>query len=111
MNIRLPVPPSTNNLFVNVRRGGRILSPAYRAWRAHAGQILNLARIQPFGTAPVQIGLMVPRKPTSRDIDNFAKGPLDLLVAHKIIADDRQVERLTIARHDDPDILITVMPA
>jgi Holliday junction resolvase RusA-like endonuclease len=110
MNIRLPAPPSTNNLFINVRSGGRILSPAYRSWRTHAGHLLNLARVQPFGVAPVQIGLMVPRKPASRDIDNFSKAPIDLLVAHAIIADDKQVERLTIERHDDADILLTVMP-
>lgn len=110
MMVRLPAPPSTNNLFINVRVGGRILSPAYKAWRTHAGHLLNLARVQPFGVAPVQIGLMVPRKPASRDIDNFSKAPLDLLVAHAIIADDKYVERLIIERHDDDDILLTVMP-
>ena len=110
MNIRLPAPPSTNNLFINVRNGGRILSPAYRSWRNHAGTLLNLARVQPFGTALVQIGLMVPRKPASRDIDNFSKAPIDLLVAHAIIADDKQVERLTIERHDDADIIVDITP-
>lgn len=110
MLVRLPAPPSTNNLFINVRSGGRILSPAYRSWRTYAGTLLNLARVQPFGLASVQIGLMVPRKPASRDIDNFSKAPIDLLVAHAIIADDKQVERLTIERHDEADILLTVMP-
>jgi len=32
----LPMPPTTNNLFVNNRRGGRFPSKAYKAWRAAA---------------------------------------------------------------------------
>lgn len=107
--VRLPVPPSTNNLYINLKHG-RMVSPAYKAWRLEAGLKLNLRKSDTFGTLPVQVGLMVPRKPKSRDIDNFAKAPIDLLVAHGIIADDKHIERLTISRHDDPDILITVTP-
>lgn len=110
MLIRLPVPPSTNNLFLNVRGRGRIASPQYRAWRTEAGLKLNLAKPMPFGKAKVQVTLFVPRKPARRDIDNFAKGPLDLLVSHKVIDDDRYVERLNIERHDDADLLLSVMP-
>lgn len=110
MLVRLPVPPSTNNLFVNKKVGGRMLSPAYAAWRKEAGWLLNIARLTPFEKMPVQFSLWVPRKPASRDIDNFAKGALDLFVAHGIIADDKQVERLTIERHDDADIIVDIMP-
>lgn len=108
MIIRLPVPPSVNNLFVNKKVGGRFISPAYKAWCTEAGWKLNLARVVPFCGELVEISLTVPRKPASRDIDNFSKGPLDLLVAHSIINDDKQVERLTISRHDDADIILEV---
>lgn len=110
MLVRLPVPPSTNNLFVNKKVGGRFLSPAYKAWRASAGIYLNLARITPFCGELVEMSLTVPRKPASRDLDNFAKAPIDLLVAHAIINDDKQIERLTISRHDDADIILSVVP-
>ena len=110
MIVRLPVPPATNNLFVNKKVGGRFISPAYKAWRTEAGWALKLRKpaLQVFGPIPVEIWLMVPRKPVNRDIDNFAKGPLDLLVAHGIISDDKQVARLTIERHDDDDLILNV---
>lgn len=110
MLVRLPVPPSTNNLFVNKKVGGRFLSPAYKAWRTSAGWALNLSRPVPFCGDLVEVSLTVPRKPASRDLDNFAKAPIDLLVAHAIINDDKQIERLTISRHDDADIILSVVP-
>lgn len=108
--VRLPCSPSTNNLFVNKKVGGRFISPAYKSWRDTAGMYLNLARIHPFGAAPVEVSLTVPRKPASRDLDNFAKAPIDLLVAHAIINDDKQIERLTISRHDLADMLLQIAP-
>lgn len=109
MMVRLPVPPSTNNLFAN-GKGGRFITDKYKAWRDNAGWMLNIARPGTFGAMKVAIKLYVPRKPASRDIDNFAKGPIDLLVAHRVINDDKQVERLVIERHDDPDIVLSVEP-
>lgn len=109
MMVRLPVPPSTNNLFANGKRG-RYLTDAYDAWRTEAGLKLNLARPIPFGAIKVAVSLFVPRKPKSRDIDNFCKAPLDLLVKHRVINDDKQVERLTVERHDDADLILSVEP-
>lgn len=108
--VRLPVPPSTNNLFANGKGSGRFITAKYSAWRTEAGWMLQLARPVPFGGMKVSVVLYVPRKPASRDIDNFCKGPLDLLTAHKIINDDKQVEELIVRRHDDPDILLSVQP-
>lgn len=109
MMVRLPVPPSTNNLFAN-GKSGRYVTASYKAWRTAAGWQLNLARVEPFGKMKVAVTLYVPRKPASRDLDNFSKAPLDLLVAHGVIADDKHVERLVIERHDAPEIILSVEP-
>lgn len=110
MLVRLPVPPSTNNLFVNKAMGkGRFISPAYKAWRTAAGWALNLARLQPFGLADVQVTLHVPED-RRRDIDNYGKAVLDLIVAHNLIADDNQVCKMTTERHDESDCILCVMP-
>jgi Holliday junction resolvase RusA-like endonuclease len=112
MMVRLPTPPSTNNLYFNLKRGGRHPTDKYKAWQQEAGYVLN--RVHPqqrcFGAMKVQVALYVPRKPASRDIDNFCKGPLDLLVKHGVIADDKHIERLTVERHDAADILVSVEP-
>jgi Holliday junction resolvase RusA-like endonuclease len=108
--VSLPVPPSTNHLFVNLKKGGRMTNRLYTAWKMEAGLKLNRFRSQAFGKMPVSVTLFVPRKPASRDIDNFAKAPLDLLVSHKIIDDDKYIERLLIERHDDANMIVSVIP-
>ena len=40
----LPVPPSTNNLFVNKRGGGRARAAVYRSWLIEAGWEIKLQR-------------------------------------------------------------------
>lgn len=48
MMVRLPCPPSTNNLFAN-GRNGRYTTDKYAAWQKDAGWMLNLAKPQSFG--------------------------------------------------------------
>lgn len=87
----LPAPISVNALFVN-RRGkgmkGRMISPAYLNWRREAEYSLLLSR--PLPTFKGRIGVCMAFSEPSRpnDLDNKAKGILDLLVKHKIIQDD-----------------------
>lgn len=110
MMVSLPVPPSVNHLFANRKNGkGRIISREYAAWRQEAGYALNLARPQPFGKAPVQVGIFIPDK-TKGDLDNRIKALLDLVVTHKVIDDDRQVKRISIERHADSKALLSIMP-
>lgn len=94
--IRLPIAPSVNNLFAN-GENGRYRTVAYNKWRTAAGWQLNLAHVQPFGKMRVQIGICV-NDAMKGDIDNRCKGPIDLLVAHHIIEDDKQVWRVSIER-------------
>lgn len=107
--VRLPVPPSTNNLFVNLAKGGRATSKRYADWQTQAGWVLRQRPQNSFGQMQVEVKIWVPRS-NRRDVDNFAKGILDLLTKHKVYNDDRQVQRLTIERHDDKEALVEVMP-
>lgn len=109
MMVRLPVPPSVNAMYRNVPGVGRVKTSDYRSWIKHAGTLLNISRPIPFGKARVQLGIFIPTK-TKGDISNRIKATEDLLVAHKIIEDDVQVWKLTVERHDEPDMLVSLMP-
>lgn len=84
--IRLPIPPSVNNLFMNARGKGRIKSPEYRAWLASANTLMNVAR-HGLVPSPVTVTVRVGND-TGRDLDNLGKPVLDVLVASGVIADD-----------------------
>lgn len=93
----VPFPPSTHGLFRNGRFKGD-LSAKYRAWRDEAGWMLKAQGIKRFGgRVAVRVCLRAPDK-RLRDADNYAKGPLDLLVKFGvIIADDnRYLRRSTV---------------
>lgn len=106
--VDLPVPPSTNNLFVNVGKR-RIASDDYKAWRSIAGLRLNLQHAEKI-SGPVEIEIAVPRN-RRRDLGNYEKALTDFLVAHRCIDDDRNVERLTVAWHDEAREAVVVVRA
>ena len=83
----LPLPPSSNNLFLNVRRG-RVKSPEYRAWQDEALTVLRTVR--PWqGGYPVRIRIVIQEKVNrGRDASNFEKAPVDCLVQAGIIHND-----------------------
>lgn len=86
--LELPAPPSVNNLFLNLGKGkGRTRSPEYRAWQAEAGWLVQASR-QSRIDGPVSVWLYVEEN-SRRDLDGYAKAALDLLVAHRLIQDDR----------------------
>lgn len=100
--VKLPVPPSTNALFVSfIDRSGtkaRAKTKEYKAWITAAGFMLNTQRPAPI-KGPVAVAISVPRN-RRRDLDNHLKASLDLLVGHSLIEDDRIIETLTIGWHD-----------
>lgn len=100
--IVLPVPPSTNNLFINAKTGkGRFLSPAYKAWRKAAAEALTLcAWDMPCRPYDVTIRVNVNHQ---SDIDNRTKAVLDLLVEHKVIDGDQWVNALHVYRDRNVD--------
>lgn len=93
----LPFPPSTNNLFVNVRRGGRVRSEAYKAWTDIAEwEMARQGRRRILGPVAVSIALVRPDK-RRRDASNTIKAVEDLLVSMGVIEadDDRIVQKVS----------------
>lgn len=103
--ISLPMPPSTNNLFINVAHG-RAPSASYTKWRIDAGWRL-LSQHPANHKLPVRIWIEVRQvDQRRRDLDNKIKPILDLLVTHAVIpADDsryvREITALWVDAGDD----------
>lgn len=88
IELRLPFPPSVNDMFLNNKgRGrGRILSPEYRAWKDQAAWELKAQRAKPVeGRVEVVIDLDESRR---GDADNRTKPVLDLLVQNGVLRGD-----------------------
>ncbi|KAB7783452.1 RusA family crossover junction endodeoxyribonuclease [Methylorubrum populi] len=87
VEIRFPLPPSTNSLFANVVGRGRVKTPKYRAWRQQAALLIDVQRPGRMA-GPCDVAIYLP--PFRGDIDNRVKPCLDVAVAAGIIADDGQ---------------------
>jgi Holliday junction resolvase RusA-like endonuclease len=109
ITLNLPVCPSLNNLFVNVQGRGRVKSARYKAWIEEAGYALNRYTLTPIH-GPVHVTICVPAK-TRADLDNLAKGPIDLLVARGWIDDDRHIKSLHLIRDEGQDMRVDVRAA
>jgi Holliday junction resolvase RusA-like endonuclease len=94
VEIRFPLPPSTNSLFYNVA-GGRRKTPKYRAWRQQAALLIDVQRPGRMA-GPCDVVIYLP--PFSGDIDNRVKPCLDAAVEAGVLADDgqRYVRRKTV---------------
>ena len=106
----LSVPPSVNQIFVNVPGKGRVKSAVYRKWIKSELVALMSQRAKPVvGRASVSI--LLPRS-TPGDIDNRLKGTLDLLVRAEILPDDsgKYVGALSVTFADVPLMHVTVEP-
>lgn len=100
--ITLPFPPSTNNLFVNAGKRGRVRSSRYEMWLNEAGWELKSQRpVKHTGPVNVTIALC-PFDKRRRDADNGCKAVLDLLVKHQVIpADDNRFVKSVTAKWVD----------
>ena len=109
--IALPMPPTTNNLFVNRGAKGRFRSTEYKAWAAEAGYRLNAQR-PPLMAGKVAILIEVEEPKTARrqDVANREKAVTDLLVSHRVIQGDDQrfVREITMKWADVAGIRITI---
>ena len=109
--LQLPVPPSANELWKNIpRRPGRRAPPrvatkTYQDWKGHAATCLKLQAPRPVrGT--VLIVFNIERTSDLADVDNRIKPTLDLLVAERVIDDDRHVSGLAVAWAPPRDALM-----
>lgn len=97
MFLRIPVPPSTNELYVYLKKGNRrVASKKYTSWRMISAMML--ASQPKFTFQDVETITISVHPNKRRDIDNYAKATLDLLVGHGILVDDRIIRRLVIER-------------
>ena len=101
MTFDLPIPPSTNNLFVTDKRTHkRFPSPAYKAWRKSAGEEL-MRQYNRYGAPaihkPVSVHIRLNVNHQS-DIANREKAITDLLVAKLEMPDDCWIDRILIER-------------
>lgn len=87
----MPAPISTNSLFRNVEKVGRVATSNYKAWQLEAAQRLQAQRPLPQFHSPVSITVFVGEKGIGgMDIDNTAKAFLDALVSAKVLIDDNR---------------------
>lgn len=102
-------PPSVNSLFANVAGKGRVRTKRYREWAAASGwDFLGKGSI----TGPFTVSIILSRKKrrSNADLDNYAKGIVDLLVSHKIVEDDRLMEKLSMEYGDCDGFYVEVTP-
>lgn len=95
------LPPSTNNLFINVKRG-RIVSQRYDHWLQEAR--VDYYRQRPKHIeGPVNITMEFKEPNRRRDLDNMTKAPLDFLVKSGVIQGDDNsiVRKLNLAWSDE----------
>jgi len=96
----LPVPPSTNNLFRNAGKK-RIKTERYINWLVDAQLSMHQQRVRGEAPNPCKITISISSGKgfrEDRDLDNFAKAVLDLLVENGILAGDsvKFVPRLSL---------------
>lgn len=109
--LRLPFPPSVNNLYVNGNRG-RFTSERYELWRVEALAMFlqQPARLHRH-TQPVAVVYTFgqPDK-RRRDVFNLEKAVSDFLVKHGVLADDSLIHRGTVQWGEEPGVRIEVEP-
>lgn len=93
IRVILPLPPSTNNLYFNLKGGGRAKTQAYKKWlsdvRLVCSEAYSLAgRPKWPDKAPMRLRMRVGAKYT-RDVSNTIKPVEDALCAFLPIPDDR----------------------
>jgi crossover junction endodeoxyribonuclease RusA len=93
---RMPFPPTLNHLFVNLKSGGRAKSKDYAKWEKLADTYgLLTPRVQFEGPVRVEYVFHRPDK-RRRDVANLEKAVSDTLQRWGIVADDCQIEHLTL---------------
>jgi Holliday junction resolvase RusA-like endonuclease len=103
--IDLPLPPSANALFKNLKGGGRAKTRTYKAWRDEARYHVITAwraagKPEWASEAPMQVAVRLGLRGRVRDAGNCLKAIEDVLVAELPIPDDRWNDRILIERDE-----------
>lgn len=111
VSLYLSPPPSVNGLFRNARAANgktiRVKTKEYTAWLEESMYRANSAKAAcfSFGELAVcdySVHIRVVRLEKRRDLDNYVKPILDMLVKAGIIRDDRYVKRIIVEYVDVP---------
>lgn len=106
----LPMPPSVNALYANVRGVGRVKTSAYRKWITEAQWMLVAQRNRPGKFTQFQGDVAVSvqaYRDKRRDLDNILKGICDLLQSTGTIANDNRIVEIN-AKWVDEGVPCTV---
>jgi len=111
LTLDLPVPPSSNNAYINVRGRGRVPSKDHTRWKKDAGRIA-LEQFADWGcpeiTTPYRVLILVNINRKS-DIANREKLLTDMLVKNNIIriaqATSDVENNLNLEEAKTPDVL------
>lgn len=112
----LPQPPSVNKLYANRKQAGkrgRVKTDAYSTWIRDAGWLAKTAVVgKPRPTGNIEVEYLVSGDKRF-DAGNLEKPLSDLLVRVGIIADDKHITSIRIARREDtrPEVNVTVKEA
>lgn len=98
ITLKLPVPPSANNLFANMKGQGRIRSEKYLKWINDAGWHLKAQKPGSI-SGRYSLSIVLPAK-TRGDIDNRIKSISDLIVSHRVVQDDSYAWAVSIRRDE-----------
>jgi len=107
----IPRPPSSNNMFVNVKGRGRVKSKRYKAWWTQAYYYVkaNAPNALVAVARPVMVNITVKRRgPKVGDIDNMIKPVLDLLVTTGILEDDHLVQEVRARWGQAEDVTVSI---
>lgn len=98
--LHLPYPPSVNHYYARTVHGGVMVGKRGRAYRTEVALLVRTSGAKPIaGDVVLDVAVHPPDK-RKRDLDNVLKCLLDALQAGDLYADDNQVSRIHIARHD-----------
>lgn len=88
-------PISTNMLFFNVAKRGRVTTDRYKTWKNAVGYDFN-GKGSIEGPFLISVTLNAKKRRKGSDIDNKIKCLMDMLVAHQIVSDDSLCEEVHI---------------
>lgn len=118
ISLRLPLPPSTNNLFANKKNGkGRFATQRYKDWQQAAfialqkhRASLNHAPMRVHGRYCMNLEFFFPDG-RIRDGTNYIKPAEDFCVKHGLVDDDHLCKRGTWEVSDIPgeEVRITII--
>lgn len=108
----LPLPPSANALFRNIKGGGRTKTAAYKAWIDEAGyhlmQAWREAGKPEIAPQPMRLTIELGLINRRRDAGNCLKAIEDLLCRCLPVPDDRWNDRIVIERSSAADAMAVI---